>query len=450
MKITTRLSIQFTLIVAVILLFFSLLVFYFYYTSQITKFRENLLKRAKNTATLLLNVEEVDSLLLKKIHQSTISWEREEIAIIDSSNEMIYGNNIQYLTAQVIFTHSSHKPVRFFSILEKDGVYYQYDVKNKNYKVFVLAYDKSRKENLIELRGILIWSTLFSLWLSVLLSYLYSKKAIKPISKIIQNVKEIKSYKLNSRLDEGKKKDEIDQLAITFNEMLANLEIAFRNQEDFISNASHELRTPLSVMIGESDYFLSHQHNQEEYVEHIKALVLDLKEINVLLNSLLELAHVNRDINIPFSTVLIDDVILRAIHQVKEKYPDRNIVPKINYPEEGDDLVLNGNPGLLEIALKNLLDNACKFSNDDVVVELMVENELITISIIDRGVGIPKSEQEDIFKPFKRASNVKFISGYGIGLSLVSKIIELHNASISLFSIENEGTQIKIQYRRNV
>ena len=149
-----------------------------------------------------------------------------------------------------------------------------------------MAFDKSRTENLSELRKILFWSILFSVWLSVLLSYLFSKKAIKPISQIIKSVKEINSLRLSNRLDEGNRKDEIDQLAITFNEMLTNLEIAFKNQEDFVSNASHELRTPLTVMIGESDYLLSRERKKEDYINHISGLVNDLKKLNSLLNSL--------------------------------------------------------------------------------------------------------------------------------------------------------------------
>jgi CHASE1-domain containing sensor protein len=97
MNIKIRLSFQFTLIVAGILLFFSVLVYYFSYTSQLNKFRENLLDSAKNTAILLINVVEVDSSLLKKIHQSTISWEREEIALTDSALNIVYSNNIQFL-----------------------------------------------------------------------------------------------------------------------------------------------------------------------------------------------------------------------------------------------------------------------------------------------------------------------------------------------------------------
>ncbi|RPH28489.1 MAG: HAMP domain-containing protein [Bacteroidales bacterium] len=448
MNIKTRLSFQFTLIVALILLFFSVLVYYFSYSSQIKKFRENLLSSAKNTAILLINVTEVDSTLLKKIHLSTISWENEEIALTDSAHNMIYSNNIQYLSIKEIRLNSDNDIINYFSVVEKDGVCYKHNFKNRTYDVFVMAYDKSRTENLLELRGILFWSILFSVWLSVLFSYFYSKKAIKPISKIIKSVKEINSLKLSNRLNEGDRKDEIDQLAITFNEMLTNLEIAFKNQEDFVSNASHELRTPLTVMIGESDYLLSRERKQEEYINHISGLVNDLKEINFLLNSLLELAHINRDINILFSRVRIDEIIFNAIHQLKNKYQGRKIIPKIQYSEEGNDLLINGNAGLLEIAFKNLLDNACKFSSEEIGIELLITDEFIDISISDKGIGIPANELASIYRPFKRASNVKFIGGFGIGLSLVAKIMELHSAVLNVFSVENKGTRIQILFKK--
>ena len=249
MNIKTRLSLQFTLISCGILLFFSILVYYFSYTTQLAKFRENLLDRAKNTAILLINVVEVDSTLLKKIHQSTITWKEEEIALTDSVFNLMYSNNIQYLSEKVMRLNSNNNDIKYFSFAEKNGVCYKHHFNNRTYNVFVMAFDKFGTENLSELRGILFWSILFSVWLSVLLSYFFSKKAMRPITRIIKNVKNINSLKLGNRLDEGYRKDEIEQLAITFNEMLTSLEIAFKNQEDFVSTASHELRTPLSVMI---------------------------------------------------------------------------------------------------------------------------------------------------------------------------------------------------------
>ena len=449
MNIKIRLSFQFTLIVAGILLFFSVLVYYFSYTSQLAKFRQNLLDSAKNTATLLINVVEVDSSLLKKIQQSTILWEKEELAITDSAFNLVYSNNIQYLSNNATLVNSSNSNLNYFSVADKDGVYYKHIYDNHIYRVFIMASDKSRTENLTELRKILFWSILFSIWLSVLFSYLFSKKAIKPISQVIKSVKEINSLRLSNRLNEGDRKDEIDQLSVTFNEMLSDLEIAFKNQEDFVSNASHELRTPLTVMIGESDYFLSRERQREEYIDHISGLISDLKELNALLNSLLELAQINRDKSVVFSNVRIDEIVYNAIHLVKIKYQGRKIVPKIQYPENGNELIINGNSGMLEIAFKNLLDNACKFSNEDVGVEFVISDNIIIIAITDKGIGIPYNEIESIYKPFKRASNVKYIGGFGIGLALVSKIMELHQAVINIKSKMNEGTRIEILFKRH-
>jgi len=448
MNIKLRLSFQFTLIVAGILVFFSVLVYYFSYTSQLSKFRQNLLDSAKNNAILLINVTEVDSSLLKKIHQSTISREREELALTDSAYNLIYSNNIQYLSKVSTLIDAAEGDLNYYSIGEKDGVYYRHVFNNRTYNVYAMAVDRSRKENLKELLEILFWSILFSMWLSVLFSYLFSKRAIKPISSIIKNVKEINFLKLSNRLDEGERKDEIDLLSITFNEMLSDLEIAFKNQEDFVSNASHELRTPLTVMISESDYLLSRERSNEEYSKHLVRLVSDLKKINALINSLLELAQINRDKSIVLESVRIDEVVFNAIHIVKEKYPDRKIIPKIKYPEDGNDLLINGNSGLLEIAFKNLFDNACKFSDDDVRVEFIINDRVITIIISDKGIGIPIGEMESIRNPFKRASNVKFISGFGIGLSLVLKILELHKADANIESKMNEGTRIEIRFRQ--
>jgi signal transduction histidine kinase len=448
MNIKTRLSVQFTVIIAGILLFFSALVYYFSYSSQLNKFRENLLDRARNTAILLINVSEVDSTLLKKIHQSTISWEREEIALTDSAYNIIYSNNIEYISNRIIKQYSTDNNVVYFSIADKDGVCYKHTFNKRTFEVFVMAFDKSRMENLSELRGILFWSILFSIWLSVLFSYFFSRKAIKPISHIIKSVKEINSLKLNTRLNEGKGKDEIDQLAITFNEMITDLEIAFRNQEEFVSNASHELRTPLTVMIGETDYLISRERNKEDYINQISRISIDLRSLNSLLNSLLELAQISSDKSIVYSTVRIDEIIYTAIQQVKIKYSGRKIVPKIFYPENDNDLLINGNTGLLTIAFKNLIDNACKFSNEDILIEFLITEVNVRIIISDKGIGIPPLEMENIYKPFKRAANAKFIGGFGIGLSLVAKIMELHKAGIEIRSKENEGTQIGISFTR--
>lgn len=448
MKIKIRLALQFTLIVVVILLFFSLLVYYFLYSSQLSKFRENLLEKATNTATLFINVAEVDSSLLMKIHESTASWAEEELVITDSAFNIVYNYKSNYLADRGVLIYNHSNNLNYFSKSGKDGVFYSHIFNNKTYYVYILAADLSRVENLRELRRVLFWSILFSICLSVLFSYFFARRAIRPISDIIRTTKEINSLKLNQRLDEGNKKDEIAQLAVTFNGMLSDLELAFKNQQDFVSNASHELRTPLSVMIGETDYFLNHKRTPEEYNNHLTGLVNDLKNLNSLINSLLELAQMNGSVTTPLADVRIDEIVFDAIPQVKDKYPDRRIIPRINYPDSGSELIIKGNDRLLEIALTNIIDNACKFSDKDVIIEFFITPENITVAITDEGIGIPEDEIGSISNPFKRASNVKFIGGYGIGLSLVSRILEIHEAKLNIQTSINKGTSFELTFKR--
>jgi len=449
MKITTRLAIQFTLIVFGILLLFSVMVYYFSYTSQLTKFRNNLLSRAQNTAILLIDIAEVDSTLLKKIDQTTRILEEEEIALTNSSGKLLYSNNMHYLKFESLLGLSNQTNPFYFSVADKDGVVYKHKVSNQTFNVYALAYDKYRHENLRSILGILIWNIFFGVWLSVISSLFFSKFAIRPISKIIAKVKDINSLKLNSRLDEGHRKDEIEQLAITFNQMLSDLEQVFRSQEEFVSNSSHELRTPLAIMIAENEYILGKIRSSEEYTKHLTGLQEDLRKLNRLLNSLLELALLNRNNTISKTMLRADELVFTAIQSLKIKYPGKTIIPKIEYSENENELVIEGNSGLLEIALKNIIDNACKFSNEVVEVMISISDDFLSISVSDKGIGIPANEIGNIFKPFKRATNVSYIGGFGIGLSIVSKVIELHGAEIQISSTDKKGTRVTLLFPRN-
>jgi two-component system, OmpR family, sensor histidine kinase ArlS len=447
-NIKIRLAFQFMLVVAGILLFFAVLVYYFTYTTHREKFRTSLLNRALNTAIITINRHDVDTALLKKIHESTFSNQDQEIILTDSNLDILYSYNSKLLTEIILHSTAMPSNYSFFAIEGKDGICYKFHYRNKAAYVFVLAFDQARANYIAELRQILFWAILFSIWLSVLTSYLLSGRAFKPVAEIIENVKEINSSSLSRRLDEGKGKDELEQLAMTFNEMLANLEVAFRNQEDFISNASHELRTPLSVMIAESEYFLNKEHSPDDYKKHISGIISDIREINTQLNSLLQLARVNKDNSIQFTSVRLDEIIYDAVRKVKNKYAGRKIITKIQFPENENDLIVSGNSGILLIGFINIIENACKFSNDDVNVELILLDNKIKVVVSDIGIGIPSDELDIIYRPFSRGSNAKFKSGFGIGLSLVVKILELHNVKFDVYSTENKGTRFELLFNR--
>mgnify|MGYP001766339084 CR=1 FL=1 len=448
MNIKTKLSIQFTIIVFGILLFFSVLVYYFSFTSQRANFRQNLLVEAQNSAILLINVVEVDSTLLQKIQQTTKSLDEVEIAITDSTGRILYSHGIKNLNGISAIRKSGSTFPEYITNGVKDGIHYRHRFDNQAYYVTVMAYDKYRAESLKNLRKILFWCILFSAWLSISASYFFSQSAIKPISRIISSVKQINALKLSNRLDEGRGKDEIEQLATTFNEMLADLEQAFKSQDEFVSNASHELRTPLAVMIAESDYILTRPSTSEQYVEHISGIVKDLRKLNQLINGMLELAHLKRGSVFRRTELHMDEPVTNAIQSAKAKYPNRKILLNIEYLESHEELLIRGNFEMLEIAFRNLIDNALKFSENEIEVKISETKKWIQVRVRDRGIGIPTDEMQKILNPFERGSNARFKGGYGIGLSLVRQIVRLHNAELFINSNENVGTTFEICFNK--
>jgi signal transduction histidine kinase len=101
---------------------------------------------------------------------------------------------------------------------------------------------------------------------------------------------------------------------------------------------------------------------------------------------------------------------------------------------------------LLDIALKNLFENACKFSSGDVEVKISMVDKAISVCITDHGVGIPEDQIGNIFDAFNRSTNVKYIGGFGIGLSIVARIMKLHSVEISVTSTINQGTNFELLF----
>ena len=107
---------------------------------------------------------------------------------------------------------------------------------------------------------------------------------------------------------------------------------------------------------------------------------------------------------------------------------------------------MKANPYLLKIALKNIIDNACKYSEKEVDLSLFQVEQKIIIEIKDQGIGIPQNELEHIFQSFYRASNTHDYPGQGIGLSLTMKILSAYHATLDISSFIEKGTKVRITF----
>ncbi len=321
------------------------------------------------------------------------------------------------------------------------------DQKKQVLVVVAYAIDKYGISILERLRTILITGWAVSLLMVVLAGWLFSSDALRPVSDIIEQVKNISARNIHERLKIGRQNDELAQLAATFNDLLSRLEDAFSSQKSFVSHASHELRTPLAIMMGQLEVSLLQKRTIEEYQETIKETIDEVKKMRDLVNGLLELARLNDEVSQNhFSELRVDDLLWQTRDILIHHCPDYDIQIEFEeFPEEEALLQIKGDSALLQTAFLNLMENGCKYSPDHhVSLTLRAQEDHIRISFSDRGVGISEADLPHIFEPFYRANSTQYVKGYGVGLALTRRIIELHNGRIWVFSQIGLGSQFVV------
>jgi len=450
MRIRNKLTYQFAIIVATILLFFSFAIYYFSSSYREQEFDHRLIEKGLTTVRLLIKVDEVDLKLLRIIDRNNLTaLQNEKITIYDSLFNKLYSSDDDPeipISAELFREIKENKEV-YFNYGKNEVIGLMTIEGNARFFVIVSAFDKFGFNKLKNLRLILITGFLLSVGVILLMGWIFSGQALKPISNIVNKVKNISVNNLNSRVDEGNGQDELAQLAIQFNEMLGRLEQSFEMQKNFVSNASHELRTPLSTIRTQLEITQSAEREANEYKRVIESILEDINSLIKLSNGLLDLAQTGSEwSNSVLKKLRVDELLYQCISDISKKYSAQKVT--LNIEDDFDDeklFIISANEPLLRTALLNILDNACKYSNQKNVVATIgtVGNEII-ISIADQGVGIKQPEIPHIFDPFYRGSNVRNFSGHGIGLSLSKRIVELHHCKIELFSKPNEGTKVVI------
>lgn len=447
MQIRTRLTLQYLLIGGIIMLVASMAIYLSSAGFRRDDFYERLENKAVNTARLLIEVDEIDVDLLKKIEaDNPVSLPGEKIIILNYIDEILYSsdeaaviNITRHMANQVRLSEKMRFRQDRYEVL---GVLYteRYD----RFVVFAAATDTDGFTKLRNLRIILLFVCLISFVIFAVAGWLFAGKALKPISGVVSQVEEITFASLNLRVDEGNGTDEIARLARTFNNMLERLEIAFRTQKDFISNASHELRTPLTSINGQMEVLLMKERTGEEYKKAVSSVLDDIKNLIDLSNRLLLLAQTSAGKqNSGHRPVRIDEVMW----QVKEEFNKLRKDFQINISLgkgliDSDFLVVSGDDFLLKTAFSNIIENAYKYSGDNSMdVDIEYAGGYLSIVFTDRGIGIPQDELTHISEPFHRGSNVK-APGHGIGLSLVFQIIRNHNGSVSIESSAGMGARV--------
>jgi two-component system, OmpR family, sensor histidine kinase ArlS len=447
MNIRTRLTLLFTLVVASIMLLFSLSIYYLYNQFRETEFQQRLEDKAMTTAQLQDQVRQAPS-----PKGAPLTLTAEQVTIYDAMDRQVYHNH----TNSPVFPISPHirrqvHEGRLVRIRQDtlEAVAMRYMANGQSYVVVASGHDQFGFSKLLRLREILFFGWLLSLVVVGVAGWLFASDALRPVTELIEQAKSISATNIHQRLRVGNQRDELARLAITFNAMLQRLEEAFVSQKSFVSHASHELRTPLAVMMSQIDVALMQKRNAADYEVALNELLDSVKGMIELVNGLLELVRASSDaVTLNYQPVRVDELLWQARGNSLTKHPNYQIdIDFENMPDQEEDLILLGEGPLLTTAFQNIMENGCKYSpGGSVTITLLFTPDQLRIRFTDQGYGIPAADIPHIFEPFYRADNTMAIKGYGLGLALSQRIINLHRGLIQVHSVLKKGTTLTVSF----
>ncbi len=221
-------------------------------------------------------------------------------------------------------------------------------------------------------------------------------------------------------------------------------------EQMFIGNVSHELRTPLATLIGSLDLALQRERTVAYYQETIAESLQNAWQMSRLIDGLLDLAKADYSKGqVKTERIRLDELLIDVRETILKQHPDYQIELLFGNEEADDDssITVLGNAYLLRIAFSNLIENNCKYSaNKTSFVQISFWDKWCTVFFSDNGRGMNEQEQEKLFDLFYRGEQSKDVEGSGIGMTLVQKIILLHQGEITVRSMKGEGTTFLIQF----
>lgn len=297
----------------------------------------------------------------------------------------------------------------------------------------------------------LFWLKSFGITLLVVIvagfiTYKLVERFLEPITDLKNRMREVNVQNLSKQIEVKKTGDEIEEITVSFNDMIIRLSRLFSEEKSFLQNAAHELRTPLAVLKTKIDVFKKNDNNSIEDYKKMLASVTEYNDrMSHMVQMLLQIQEsqtIERkdDINI---YDLIDEVIMDLSIYIDEKH--------LSVSEEGDRPQIIGSDLLMYRVFYNLIENAIKYNVDGGYINIYINenSDDVVIKIEDSGCGI-ESEKKKIFEAFyreRRAGNES--NGVGLGLHLVKKILELHSGRIEVKDGEKLGTQFIVTIPKN-
>ena len=307
-----------------------------------------------------------------------------------------------------------------------------------------LRYVSSMKLIDNQLSGIMLTALLISagVILVVVFSGMYFVKSIcVPLMQISVTAKKLAKGDFSERIA-IRNNDEIGELSRVFNDMADELENSEAIKNDFISSVSHELRTPLTAIKGWSET-LEAGYDEETYRKGMKVITHETGRLEGMVEELLDFSRIQ---NGRFTLQMANTDIIAELDDALLIYTDKARKEKktIHYSEPESLCVVYGDKNRLRQVFINVIDNAMKYTDPGGSVDISVEKNDDTLSIIvaDTGIGISAADLPKVKAKFYKANSTR--RGSGIGLAVADEIISMHGGTLDIDSVLGKGTTVTI------
>jgi two-component system, OmpR family, heavy metal sensor histidine kinase CusS len=285
--------------------------------------------------------------------------------------------------------------------------------------------------------------------LSSVSGYFLSRHALKPVDRMTRAALGIGIGNLSERLPVPLAKDEIQHLAVAWNQLLARLEAAVSRLSQFSADASHDLRTSITVMLATAQLSLHRHRSEKEYRDDLGKIVTECRTASTLLDALLALAQSDNFVHeVAFKKIDLCDLVLSGCRRVEDLAESSGIMLDWHLPHEA--VHIQGDELLLQRLLGILLDNAIRYTPEhgEIRAEVSVIANDAFVIVRDTGVGMSEDVRQHVFDRFYQADlrERKTQAGSGLGLSIGRWIADAHGADLTVESTPLRGSVFQIRF----
>jgi heavy metal sensor kinase len=304
-------------------------------------------------------------------------------------------------------------------------------------------------EELEALRDTLAYVVPIALVLAGLGGWFLAHRSLAPVVAMAERARQIGGNDLSGRLPVANPRDELGRLAGTFNELLARLESAMKQQRQFMADASHELRTPVTTTRTAANVALQQHHrDEEEYRRTLQIIEQQAARLSRLVDDMFTLARADAGTYpVRMQPMYVDEVIEEVVAAARVLAATKQVEIRV---EALTSASFVGDEELIRRLVANLLDNAVRHSpgGSAVCVELRSADQGYQLVVADRGTGIPPDHQPHVFERFYRVEAARTRpsadGGAGLGLSLARWIAQVHGGDITLTDSSDQGSTFSV------